>query len=78
MLLGFLMGSSRLAYTAIYRLPKAAFVPILVVWFGSPMQMGLAFPGLVVDGAMALAMYALFSVLERRLTGWAQRGANAH
>ncbi len=40
-LLGFLMGSSRLAYTAIYplmtafnALPKAAFVPILVVWFG--------------------------------------------
>jgi NitT/TauT family transport system permease protein len=40
-LLGFLMGSSRLAYTAMYplmtgfnALPKAAFVPILVVWFG--------------------------------------------
>ncbi len=40
-LLGFLMGSSRLAYTAIYPLmvafnavPKAAVVPILVVWFG--------------------------------------------
>jgi len=40
-LLGFLMGSSRLAYAAMYplmtgfnALPKAAFVPILVVWFG--------------------------------------------
>ncbi len=40
-LLGFLIGSSRLAYTAVYplmtafnALPKAAFVPILVVWFG--------------------------------------------
>ena len=40
-LLGFLMGSSRLAYDAMYplmtgfnALPKAAFVPILVVWFG--------------------------------------------
>ncbi len=40
-LLGFLIGSSRLAYTAIYPLmvafnavPKAAVVPILVVWFG--------------------------------------------
>lgn len=40
-MLGFLIGSSRLAYTAIYplmtafnALPKAAFVPILVVWFG--------------------------------------------
>jgi len=40
-LLGFLIGSSRLAYAAVYplmtafnALPKAAFVPILVVWFG--------------------------------------------
>jgi NitT/TauT family transport system permease protein len=40
-LLGFLIGSSRLAYAAIYplmtafnALPKAAFIPILVVWFG--------------------------------------------
>ncbi|WP_424858835.1 MULTISPECIES: ABC transporter permease [unclassified Tepidimonas] len=40
-LLGFLLGSSRLAYAALYplmtafnALPKAAFVPILVVWFG--------------------------------------------
>ncbi|MGO4810506.1 ABC transporter permease [Cupriavidus sp. 2MCAB6] len=39
--LGLLMGSSRLAYAAGYplmtafnALPKAAFVPILVVWFG--------------------------------------------
>ncbi|MCK6434298.1 MAG: ABC transporter permease, partial [Aquabacterium sp.] len=40
-MLGFLIGSSRIAYAAIYplmtafnALPKAAFVPILVVWFG--------------------------------------------
>ena len=40
-LLGFIIGSSRLAYTAMYplmtafnALPKAAFVPILVVGFG--------------------------------------------
>ena len=40
-LLGFIIGSSRLAYAAVYplmtafnALPKAAFVPILVVWFG--------------------------------------------
>ena len=40
-LLGFLIGSSRIAYAAVYplmtafnALPKAAFVPILVVWFG--------------------------------------------
>jgi len=178
-LLGFLIGSSRLAYTALYPLmvafnavPKAAVVPILVVWFGigigpgvltaflisffpitvniatglatlepeledvlrvlgarrwdvlvkvglprsmpyffgslkvaitlafvgttvsemtasnegigyllisagSSMQMGLAFAGLVVVGAMAMAMYELFSVLERRFTGWAHRGSQA-
>jgi NitT/TauT family transport system permease protein len=40
-LLGFLIGSSRMAYSAVYPLmvgfnavPKAAIVPILVVWFG--------------------------------------------
>ena len=39
--LGFIIGSSRFAYAAMYplmtafnALPKAAFVPILVVWFG--------------------------------------------
>ncbi len=179
-LLGFVIGSSRLAYTAIYplmtafnALPKAAFVPILVVWFGigigpailtsflisffpimvniatglatlepeledvlrvlgakrwdvlvkvglprsmpyfygslkvaitlafvgttvsemtaanegigyllisagSAMQMGLAFAGLVVVGAMAMAMYELFSVIEKRTTGWAHRGSQGH
>lgn len=178
-LLGFVIGSSRLAYAAIYplmtafnALPKAAFVPILVVWFGigpgpailtaflisffpimvniatglatlepeledvllvlgakrwdvlvkvglprsmpyfygslkvsitlafvgttvsemtaanegigyllisagSAMQMGLAFAGLVVVGAMAMVMYELFSVLERHTTSWAHRGSNS-
>jgi NitT/TauT family transport system permease protein len=177
-LLGFVIGSSRLAYAAVYplmtgfnALPKAAFVPILVVWFGigvgpailtaflisffpimvniatglatlepeledvlrvlgakrwdvlikvglprslpyfyaslkvaitlafvgttvsemtaanegigyllisagSAMQMGLAFAGLLVVGAMAMVMYEIFSVLERRTTGWAHRGAH--
>jgi len=174
---GFLIGSSRLAYVAIYplmtafnALPKAAFVPILVVWFGigvgpavltaflisffpimvniatglatlepeledvlrvlgakrwdvltkvglprsmpyffgslkvaitlafvgttvsemsasnegigyllisagSSMQMGLAFSGLLVVGAMAMAMYELFSWIEKHTTGWAHRGS---
>jgi len=178
-LLGFLIGSSRLAYAAVYplmtafnALPKAAFVPILVVWFGigagpailtaflisffpimvniatglatlepeledvlrvlgakrwdvlvkvgmprslpyfygslkvaitlafvgttvsemtaanegigyllisagSSMQMGLAFAGLMVVGAMAMVMYELFSVLEKHTTGWAHRGSNS-
>jgi len=176
-LLGFAIGSSRLAYAAVYplmtafnALPKAAFVPILVVWFGigigpailtaflisffpimvniatglatlepeledvlrvlgakrwdvlikiglprsmpyffaslkvaitlafvgttvsemtaanegigyllisagSAMQMGLAFAGLVVVGAMAMLMYELFSVLEKNTTAWAHRGS---
>ena len=176
-LLGFVIGSSRLAYAAVYplmtafnALPKAAFVPILVVWFGigagpailtaflisffpimvniatglatlepeledvlrvlgakrwdvlvkvglprsmpyfygslkvaitlafvgttvsemtaanegigyllisagSAMQMGLAFAGLLVVGAMAMVMYELFSFIEKRTTGWAHRGS---
>jgi NitT/TauT family transport system permease protein len=178
-MLGFLIGSSRMAYAAMYplmtafnALPKAAFVPILVVWFGigvgpavltaflisffpitvniatglatlepeledvlrvlgakrwdvlikvglprsmpyfygslkvaitlafvgttvsemtaanegigyllisagSSMQMGLAFAGLVVIGVMAMAMYELFAVVEKRTTAWAHRGSNA-
>ena len=176
-LLGFVIGSSRLAYAAVYplmtafnALPKAAFVPILVVWFGigvgpailtaflisffpimvniatglatlepeledvlrvlgakrwdvltkvglprsmpyfygslkvaitlafvgttvsemtaanegigylmisagSSMQMGLAFAGLMVVGAMAMVMYELFSWIDKRTTGWAHRGS---
>jgi len=179
-LLGFLIGSSRMAYAAMYPLmvgfnavPKAAIVPILVVWFGigvwpaivtaflisffpimvniatglatlvpeledvlrvlgakrwdvltkvglprsmpyfygslkvaitlafvgttvsemtasnegigyllisagSSMQMGLAFSGLVVVGIMAMAMYELFSVIEKRTTAWAHRGSQGH
>ena len=176
-LLGFLVGSSRMAYAALYPLlvgfnavPKAAIVPILIVWFGigigpgiltaflisffpitvniatglatlepeledvlrvlgakrwdvlvkvglprsmpyfyaslkiaitlafvgtvlaemtagdsgigylmqsagSQQRMPLAFAGLVVIGAMAMAMYELFSLIEKRTTGWAHRGS---
>ena len=175
-LLGFLVGSSRMAYAALYPLlvgfnavPKAAIVPILIVWFGigigpgiltaflisffpitvniatglatlepeledvlrvlgakrwdvlikvglprsmpyfygslkiaitlafvgtvlaemtagdsgigylmqtagSQQRMPLAFAGLVVIGVMAMAMYELFSLIEKRTTGWAHRG----
>lgn len=178
-LLGFLVGSSRLAYAAVYPLlvafnavPKAAIVPILIVWFGigigpgvltaflisffpitvniatglatlepeledvlrvlgakrwdvlvkvglprslpyfygslkvaitlafvgtvlaemtagdsgigylmqsagSSQRMPLAFAGLVVIGAMAMAMYELFSAIEHHTTAWAHRGSNA-
>jgi NitT/TauT family transport system permease protein len=39
------------------------------------MQMPLAFAGLVVIGAMAMAMYELFSAIEKHTTAWAHRGS---
>jgi NitT/TauT family transport system permease protein len=179
-LLGFLIGSSRIAYAALYPLmvgfnavPKAAIVPILVVWFGigvgpgiltaflisffpimvnistglatlepeledvlrvlgahrwdvlvkvglprampyfygslkvaitlafvgtvlaemtagdsgignliqsagSQQRMPLAFAGLVAISAMAMAMYELFSAVEKHTTAWAHRGARGN
>src|SRR3954471_22428927 len=47
----------------------------LLVSAGASMRMPLAFAGLVVIGAMAMTMYELFSVVEKRTTGWAHRGA---
>jgi NitT/TauT family transport system permease protein len=178
-LLGFLTGSSRMAYAALYPLmvgfnavPKAAIVPILVVWFGigigpgiltaflisffpimvniatglatlepeledvlrvlgarrwdvlvkvglprslpyfygslkiaitlafvgtvlaemtagdsgignliqsagSQQRMPLAFAGLVTISVMAMAMYELFSAIEKHTTAWAHRGSQA-
>ena len=175
-MLGFLVGSSRLAYVAFYPImvgfnavPKAAIVPILIVWFGigvgpgiltaflisffpitvniatglatlepeledvlrvlgakrwdvltkvgmprsmpyffaslkiaitlafvgtvlaemtagdsgigslmqtagSQQRLPLAFAGLVVISAMAMAMYEFFSYVEKHTTGWAHRG----
>ena len=49
----------------------------LLISAGSAMQMGLAFAGLVVVGAMAMVMYELFSVIERHTTGWAHRGSHS-
>jgi len=46
----------------------------LLVSAGSAMKMPLAFAGLVVIAVMAMAMYELFAVLEKRMTGWAHRG----
>ena len=48
----------------------------LLVSAGSAMKMPLAFAGLVVIGAMAMAMYELFAVIERNTTAWAHRGAH--
>jgi NitT/TauT family transport system permease protein len=47
----------------------------LLMAAGSQLRMGLAFAGLVVIGAMAMAMYELFAVLEKHTTAWAHRGA---
>jgi NitT/TauT family transport system permease protein len=44
---------------------------------GSQQRMPLAFAGLVVIGVMAMAMYELFSLVEGRTTGWAQRGSQS-
>jgi NitT/TauT family transport system permease protein len=44
---------------------------------GSQQRMALAFAGLVTIGVMAMAMYELFSWIERRTTGWAHRGSQA-
>ena len=49
----------------------------LLISAGSSMRMGLAFAGLVVIGAMAMIMYELFAVIEKRTTGWAHRSAGA-
>jgi len=46
----------------------------LMMSAGSQMRMPLVFAGLVVISAMAIAMYAVFAVVERRMTGWATRG----
>jgi len=49
----------------------------LLISAGSAMQMGLAFAGLLVVGAMAMAMFELFSWIEKRTTGWAHRGSQS-
>jgi len=36
----------------------------------------LAFAALLVTGAMGIAMYAVASFIEMRMTGWATRGGN--
>jgi NitT/TauT family transport system permease protein len=35
------------------------------------------FGGLTVIGVLAMLMYVLFAVVERRTTGWAHRGQQA-
>ena len=47
----------------------------LIQTAGSQQRTPLAFAGLVTIGAMAMAMYELFSWVEKRTTGWAHRGS---
>ena len=49
----------------------------LLLTAGSQSRMPLAFAGLVVIGVMAMAMYELFSWIERHTTAWAHRGQQA-
>ncbi|MFC2991015.1 MULTISPECIES: ABC transporter permease [Halomonas] len=46
----------------------------LMMSAGSQMRMSLVFAGLIVISAMAMVMYELFALLEKRMTGWAHRG----
>jgi NitT/TauT family transport system permease protein len=43
----------------------------------SRFEVPLAFAGLLVTSAMGIGMYAIASAVERRMTGWAMRGAGA-
>jgi NitT/TauT family transport system permease protein len=46
----------------------------LLLSAGSSMKMPLAFAGLAVIGVMAMQMYELFAVVEKRTTARAHRG----
>lgn len=46
----------------------------LMMSAGSQMRMPLVFAGLIVISVMAMVMYEVFALLEKRMTGWAHRG----
>ncbi|MCK9261160.1 MAG: ABC transporter permease [Azoarcus sp.] len=48
----------------------------LMMAASSSMDMALVFAGLIVIGIMGVAMYELFALVERKLTGWAHRNPN--
>jgi len=73
-LLGFLVGSSRLAYAAIYPLlvafnavPKAAIVPILIVWFGIGVGPGILTAFLISFFPISVTMATGLATLEPEL-----------
>ena len=49
----------------------------LMLVASSRFEVPLAFAGLLVTGVMGIAMYAIANFIERRMTGWATRGADA-
>jgi NitT/TauT family transport system permease protein len=49
----------------------------LMLVASSRFEVPLAFAGLLVTAVMGIAMYAIASVIERRMTGWATRGQAA-
>ena len=73
-LLGFLVGSSRLAYAAVYPLlvafnavPKAAIVPILIVWFGIGVGPGILTAFLISFFPITVNMATGLATLEPEL-----------
>ena len=73
-LLGFLVGSSRLAYAAVYPLlvafnavPKAAIVPILIVWFGIGVGPGILTASLISFFPITVNMATGLATLEPEL-----------
>jgi NitT/TauT family transport system permease protein len=73
-LLGFLVGSSRLAYAAVYPLlvafnavPKAAVVPILIVWFGIGVGPGILTAFLISFFPITVNMATGLATLEPEL-----------
>jgi NitT/TauT family transport system permease protein len=49
----------------------------LMIWASSQFNVPLIFAAISVVGVLGILLYQLFSVIERRMTGWAQRGAHA-
>jgi NitT/TauT family transport system permease protein len=47
----------------------------LMLQASSSFNVPLVFAGLLVVALMGIVMYATFAILERRITGWAFRGA---
>jgi NitT/TauT family transport system permease protein len=49
----------------------------LMLVASSRFEVPLAFAGLLVTAVMGIGMYAVATFIERRMTGWATRGADS-